>query len=69
MIEAALFQWVNPKAWAVAVAAVGTYSFVFSGPISSVLGFSGTFLIFGLPSSFMWASGGKLIGRILNSPA
>ena len=68
MIEAALFQWVNPKAWAVAVAAVGTYSFLFSGTVGPVIGFAGTFLIIGLPSSFMWASGGTLIARILRSP-
>lgn len=68
LFEAALFQWVNPKAWAVAVAAVGTYSFLFSGLIGPVLGFAGTFLIIGLPSSFTWAAGGKLIGRVLRSP-
>lgn len=68
-LEAALFQWVNPKAWAVAVAAVGTYSFLFTGTTNTILGFTGTFLLFGLPSSFLWATGGKLIGGILKSPA
>ena len=68
LIEAALFQWVNPKAWAVAVAAVGTYSFLFSGLISPVLGFACTFLILGVPSSFSWAASGSLIGRMLRSP-
>ncbi len=68
LIEAALFQWVNPKAWAVAVAAVGTYSFLFSGTLGTMLGFAGTFLIIGLPSSFTWAAGGRLIGKVLRSP-
>lgn len=66
-LEAALFQWINPKAWAVAIAAVGTYSFLFTGTAYTVLGFSGTFLLVGLPSSFLWAAGGKLIGGILKS--
>lgn len=30
-IEAVLFQWVNPKAWPVGIAAVGTYGFIFEG--------------------------------------
>lgn len=68
MLEAALFQWVNPKAWAVAVAAVGTYSFLFADTVSTILGFSGIFLLIGLPSSFLWASGGRLIAGILTSP-
>ena len=68
LVEAALFQWVNPKAWAVAVAAVGTYGFLFSGTVGTMLGFAGTFLIIGLPSSFTWAAGGKLIARVLRSP-
>lgn len=69
MIEAMLFQWVNPKAWAVGVAAVGTYSFLFSGTVGTMLGFAGTFLLFGLPSSFLWATGGKVIARLLRTPA
>lgn len=69
MLEAALFQWVNPKTWAVAVAAVGTYSFLFADTVCTVLGFSGVFLLIGLPSSFLWASGGRLIAGILDSPA
>lgn len=34
-----------------------------------MLGFAGTFLVIGLPSSFAWAGGGKLIGKLLRSPA
>ncbi len=69
VIEAALFQWVNPKAWAVAVAAVGTYGYLFEGTTNTILGFSGMFLLFGLPSSFLWANGGRLISGVLTSPA
>lgn len=69
MIEAMLFQWVNPKAWAVAVATVGTYGFLFGDTLSTMLGFAGTFLALGLPSSFAWACGGTLIGKLLRSPA
>ena len=68
MLEAALFQWLNPKAWAVALAATGTYSYIFTGKIMSVVGFSGTFLLIGIPSSFMWAGCGSLIARLLGSP-
>jgi len=68
MIEAMLFQWVNPKAWAVAIATVGTYSVLFGSTLNTAIGFAGTFLAIGLPSGFAWASGGKLIGRILQSP-
>ncbi len=68
MIEAMLFQWVNPKAWAVAIATVGAYGVLFGGTLNTMLGFAGTFLALGLPSSFAWASGGTLIGRLLRSP-
>jgi threonine/homoserine/homoserine lactone efflux protein len=53
----------------VGIAAVGTYGFIFEGATGSMLGFAGTFLVIGLPSSFAWAGGGKLIGNLLRSPA
>jgi len=65
--EAAAFQWVNPKAWMAAVAI--TSQFVTTeNPVSTALTVSGVFLLAGLSSTLAWASFGKVIGRLLNTP-
>jgi threonine/homoserine/homoserine lactone efflux protein len=64
---AAAFQWVNPKAWIMAVGAMALFvpigSNVFSGVLLVALGF---FLV-SIPSSVIWCLFGAAIARLLNS--
>lgn len=66
MIEAAAFQWVNPKAWAMALGAVAAY-----GGDGGVLAISAMALIFclvNLPSISTWALAGEAMRRLLTNP-
>jgi threonine/homoserine/homoserine lactone efflux protein len=65
--QAALFQWVNPKAWAMALTAVTVYA-----PSQSVAAILLVALVFGavnLPSVSSWTLLGQQLRRLLTSPA
>jgi len=65
---AAAFQWVNPKAWSMAVAA--TAQFVAgSQPVAAACVVAATFLAGGLMSSATWVLAGRAIARFLTSSA
>ncbi len=66
-LQAAIFQWVNPKAWAMALTAVSVYTPP-SKPIWSVLVIALMFTVMGLPSISLWAFLGQQLRRILNNP-
>jgi len=64
-LQAALFQWVNPKGWAMAMTAVSIYA-----PSRSLEAIMLVALIFGainLPSVSLWTVLGQQIQRILTS--
>lgn len=66
-LQAAAFQWVNPKAWAMALTAVTVYSLG-----SSVWAVAGVALVFGLvngPSVSLWTVLGQQMRRVLTNPA
>lgn len=66
-LEAAAFQWVNPKAWAMALTAATTYT-----PEGSTIGVffvAGTFMLVGAPCSAAWAGFGQAMRRFLDRPA
>lgn len=65
-LEAAAFQWVNPKAWAMALAAAAAFV---SGtaPIRDALICAGVFALSGLGSANAWAAFGAGIRRLLAS--
>ena len=66
-IEAAAFQWVNPKAWIMAVGISATY--LVAGQFWTSLGMvTLVFLIAGLCSSSTWALGGTGIRRLISNP-
>lgn len=67
-LQAAAFQWVNPKAWIIAVGAVATFTTVGGDLFAEVLLMSLIFLLVTLPSTSMWAYFGTLIARYLHSP-
>ncbi|MBN4056069.1 LysE family translocator [bacterium AH-315-J23] len=65
-LQAVAFQWVNPKAWAMALTAISVYS-----PSNSVAAVVTTALIFGLinlPSCSIWMFVGRQIHRFLTNP-
>lgn len=65
-LEAAAFQWMNPKGWLVAVAAAGAYLKVDgASPVIQAAEFGGLFFIAALPSGLVWLGMGALLGRIL----
>ena len=66
-LQAAAFQWVNPKAWTMALTAVTVYA-----PDTTVRAIVVVGLVFGainLPSVGSWTLLGQQMARILSSPA
>jgi threonine/homoserine/homoserine lactone efflux protein len=64
---AAAFQWVNPKAWVMAVTAMSTYLPPDAG-LPLVLALAAIFLVVGAPCSAFWAAFGQAMRRILQDP-
>ena len=67
-MQAAAFQWVNPKAWAMALSATTTYA----PTVDYQAGILVVALIFGvinIPSVGVWASFGTLLRGYLDRPA
>jgi threonine/homoserine/homoserine lactone efflux protein len=56
-VGAALFQWVNPKAWAMALSAVSLYAA--DGSLPALLAVALVFLVVNLPTVSMWAYAGE----------
>lgn len=66
--QAAAFQWVNPKAWAMALGAVTTYA-PEGGSWTIVPLLAGTFMLVGAPCSAAWAGFGQGLRPFLDRPA
>ena len=64
-LEATAFQWVNPKAWAVAIYLTAGYA-IGESALSNILLAAGVFLVSGLASSHTWAVFGAGIGKALD---
>lgn len=66
-VQAAAFQWVNPKGWAMCIALVGQ----FMGGESSILVagiLAGVSMVSGVTSATGWAAFGEFLQRWLKSP-
>lgn len=66
-IQAALFQWVNPKAWAMALSAIAAYA-----PDKEITSIALVAVVFGavnLPSISFWTTMGKQAQKVLTNPA
>jgi len=66
-LQACAFQWVNPKAWAMALTAISVYT-----PTQGVAAILTTAFIFGvinLPSCSTWMFVGQQMRRFLTNPA
>ncbi|MDM7459429.1 MAG: LysE family translocator [Paracoccus sp. (in: a-proteobacteria)] len=66
LMQAAAFQWVNPKAWAMCLSAITIYAPDRSLP--SVLLVAAAFLLVSLPAISVWAWLGTVIRLWLSSP-
>lgn len=65
---AALFQWVNPKAWLMVVAAATTYTVPGGDLPRQVLVLAAIFAVVSLPCLALWAAIGAGAGRVLRTP-
>ncbi|RJN33218.1 LysE family translocator [Nesterenkonia natronophila] len=66
--QMALFQFVNPKAWTLVLAAVSTYTGFWNSFLLEVLVIAGLALVFSTPCTVIWALLGVGAGRIISSP-
>lgn len=66
-IDAAAFQWVNPKAWVMAITAMAVYANQ-EHPFLSVLLISVAFTVVNLPSVSVWAGFGTALRGFLSNP-
>jgi threonine/homoserine/homoserine lactone efflux protein len=66
-LQAALFQWVNPKAWAMALTATSVYAP--SANFRSVLLVAGVFGLISVPSVSSWTAAGRQMRRWLTNAA
>ena len=64
--EAIAFQWVNPKAWAMALTAFATYAE--PGRLDSTLAVAGVFGLVNLPCIAVWVWFGRALRLVLNDP-
>ncbi len=65
-VQAALFQWVNPKAWTMALTAVSVYS-----PSQNIAAIAFVAAVFGainLPCISLWTTLGQQLQNLLTSP-
>jgi threonine/homoserine/homoserine lactone efflux protein len=66
-LQAALFQWINPKSWMMAVGAISAYTTVGGNLMLESVLIALTFGAVGLPSVALWAGLGVAIGRLLQT--
>jgi threonine/homoserine/homoserine lactone efflux protein len=66
-LEAAAFQWINPKAWAMAVTAMATYTNPEAFDLSVLL-VGAVFAIVNVPSVSCWAGFGSVLREWLSVP-
>lgn len=66
-LQAAAFQWVNPKAWVMAIGAITTYT-PQQGFLFNVLVIAALFALVNCPSVGLWTVAGSLLRRWLEHP-
>lgn len=66
-LQAAAFQWVNPKAWAMSLVAMGAYVRM-EAPLLSVVAVTSAFMIVGVPAAAIWTGFGMGLRQFLSDP-
>ena len=67
-VQAAAFQWVNPKAWVLAIGATVTYTVLSDGYLLQVVVIALIFMVFGAPCIMLWLWFGSSLKRFLTRP-
>lgn len=65
---AALFQWVNPKAWMIAAAVVPAFTLPGQAMLPQVLLIAGVFVAVSMPCLLIWAGIGTAAAHLLRAP-
>ncbi|MEM7634431.1 MAG: LysE family translocator [Pseudomonadota bacterium] len=66
-VEAAAFQWVNPKAWVMAIAAMATFTNADNLTLSTIL-VALVFFFVNIPSASIWTVCGAMLREWLSHP-
>jgi len=66
-VQAALFQWVNPKAWILALSSVATFTIIQGNLFSAVLIIAAAFMLATLPCVGFWLCSGHFAKRFVKS--
>ena len=67
LLQAALFQWVNPKAWVVATSSISAYTTLDDNIYWQILGIASVFFFAALFTAGTWLIFGKGIKHVLQS--
>lgn len=68
-MQAALFQWVNPKAWVMATGAIAAFTTVDGNIYWQSLVIAGVFFLIAFPCVGAWLYFGVVLKRLLSSPS
>lgn len=68
LFPASLFQFVNPKAWAMAIGSVSTFTLSGELYLTSGLWIISSFAVMGFIAISIWACLGAAIGKVLTTP-
>jgi threonine/homoserine/homoserine lactone efflux protein len=69
LLQAALFQWVNPKAWIIAAGAIAAYTGGEAGLLAEAAALAALFAVAAFASLIGWAALGAGTARLLRDPA
>jgi threonine/homoserine/homoserine lactone efflux protein len=66
--SAAVFQWINPKAWLVVTSAASTYLQAGASALLQAISLALLFVAAALPSGLIWLAFGASVHRLLRNP-
>ena len=64
-IQACLFQWVNPKAWIMAMSAISVYAP--NHELSTIFVITAAFVLINIPCQCLWTYAGEQLSHLLNN--
>ena len=67
-LQSCAFQWVNPKAWVMAVGAIVTFTVGGANYLLQVLTICAVFIVFGAPCNFAWLWLGRSLKQWVQNP-
>lgn len=68
VLQAALFQWVNPKAWTIALGVVPAFTTIGGDLVGEVLLIAAVMAMVSFPALALWAGFGVMMSRMLSNP-